>query len=117
MDDPVSSLDILPTLLASAGLESDDKLPGTDLIPWLTGLKKDGTPHEELYFWRAGRRAIRMGDYKLTNAQLGNRSELFNIVENYREDPVHQLKDEKLRQILFDKVNQWEQSWEPTITE
>lgn len=117
MDDPVSSLDILPTLLAQAGLEADDELPGTDLIPWLTGLKNDGTPHEELYFWRAGQRAIRMGEYKLTNAQLGRRSELFNIIENYREDPAHQLKDDELRQKLFDKVNQWEQSWEPTITE
>jgi arylsulfatase A-like enzyme len=117
MDDPVTSLDILPTLLTMAGLRTDDALPGVNLMPWLTGLEKQDSPHEKLYYWRAGRRAIRMGDSKLTNAQLGHRSELYNIVENYREDPEHQLADSELRQRLADLVNKWEQSWDPVITE
>ena len=73
-DQPVISLDILPTALAAAGVEAqpDWKLDGTDLLPFLTG-EKESAPHDALY-WRfrfppaqpsQHRWAIRQGDWKL----------------------------------------------------
>ncbi len=73
-DQPVISLDILPTALAAAGVEPrpEWKLEGTNLLPFLTG-EKEGSPHDTLY-WRfrfppsqpaRHRWAIRQGDWKL----------------------------------------------------
>jgi hypothetical protein len=65
-DRPVIQLDILPTALAAAGVEvqSDWKMEGVNLLPYLSGEKKE-TPHEALY-WRFGQQlAIRRGDWKL----------------------------------------------------
>jgi arylsulfatase A-like enzyme len=65
-EEPVIQLDILPTSLAAAGVEvkSEWKLDGVDLLPYLSG-KKEGKPHDALY-WRLGRQmAVRQGDWKL----------------------------------------------------
>jgi len=73
-DQPVISLDILPTALAAAGAEPqpDRKLDGTNLLPFLAG-EKQGAPHDTLC-WRfrfppnqptLHRWAIRQGDWKL----------------------------------------------------
>ena len=78
-DQPVISLDILPTALAAAGVElrSDWKLDGADLLPLLTG-QKQGAPHDTLY-WRfrfppnqpeKHRWAIRQRDWKLVKNNL-----------------------------------------------
>lgn len=73
-DLPVISLDILPTALASAGVEvqPDWKLDGVNLLPFFTG-EKATAPHDTLY-WRFRmppgqpelyRWGIRQGDWKL----------------------------------------------------
>ncbi len=65
-DKPVIQLDILPTALAAAGVQTKPewKLDGVNLLPYLQG-EQEGTPHEALY-WRLGpQRAIRKGDWKL----------------------------------------------------
>jgi arylsulfatase A-like enzyme len=73
-DPPVSSLDVLPTVLAAADVARPAwRLDGVDLLPFLRGERSD-PPHEAL-FWRfdflptgtaAPRRwAIRAGDWKL----------------------------------------------------
>jgi arylsulfatase A-like enzyme len=67
-DDPIIQLDVLPTALAAAGskIESEWKLDGVNLLPYLEGKKK--TPHKAL-FWRFGEQmAIRKGDWKLVKA-------------------------------------------------
>jgi arylsulfatase A-like enzyme len=67
-DSPVSSLDILPTILTAIGAEVPKEADGVDLIPYLSG-KKDSTPHDHLC-WRAGsNEAIRKGDWKLLRAK------------------------------------------------
>jgi arylsulfatase A-like enzyme len=63
---PVIQLDILPTVLAAAGVavQPEWQLDGVNLLPYLGG-KEDGTPHDVLY-WRFGEQmAIRQGDWKL----------------------------------------------------
>jgi arylsulfatase A-like enzyme len=65
--EPVTSLDILPTALAAAGIAPPPRLSldGVDLLPYLTS-RTDRPPHETLY-WRYGHhRAIRHGRWKLT---------------------------------------------------
>lgn len=66
---PVIQLDILPTALAAAGVESKPewKLDGVNLLPYITGEKKDA-PHEALYWRFGGQLAIRKGPWKLVKA-------------------------------------------------
>ena len=62
-DEPVISLDILPTAAAAAGLAPGD-VDGVDLLPHLRG-EAEAPPHEFL-FWRSHPNvAVRWGDWKL----------------------------------------------------
>lgn len=85
---PVSTLDIVPTVLAAANITppADAKLDGVNLLPFFKG-EANGDPHERL-FWRYSRRglwAVREGDWKLRRDR-GKREEpkLYNL----REDPA-----------------------------
>ncbi|MCI0456177.1 MAG: sulfatase [Gemmataceae bacterium] len=65
-DQMVIQLDVLPTALAAAGVESRPEGPqdGVNLLPYLTG-QNTQPPHATLY-WRMGQQlAIRQGDWKL----------------------------------------------------
>ena len=72
---PVSTLDILPTSLAAAGVDPTEvaakPLDGVNLLPWIQpGADASNRPHETLY-WRKGPRcwAIRRLDWKLVGYQ------------------------------------------------
>jgi arylsulfatase A-like enzyme len=79
---PVITLDIMSTALAAAGSDADAKLDGVNLLPYLTGENK-GAPHAAL-FWRFGdQRAVRMGDWKLTDT--GGPTRLFNLATDIGE--------------------------------
>lgn len=78
-DQPVISLDILPTALAAAGLTAppEARVDGVNLLPFLKA-ETQGVPHETLY-WRfrfppnqpaRHRWAIRQGDWKLVKNHL-----------------------------------------------
>lgn len=113
-DRPVSSMDILPTALAAAGMSSiaSEKLDGVDLLPYLTG-KKSGDPHEML-FWRIAERsiwAVRSGDHKLV--KQGAKIALYDLSKDTREarDLASKLPDEQARlQKAFD-------AWHATLEE
>jgi arylsulfatase A-like enzyme len=78
----VIQLDIAPTALAAAGAETDPEFDGVDLLPYLKG-EKTGAPHDTL-FWRFGRqRAVRAGDWKLTD--MGQGPHLFNLARDIGE--------------------------------
>ena len=79
---PVSSLDIVPTVLAAAGAELPTNLDGADLVPYLEG-KRTGDPHAQL-FWRYGQNlALRQGDWKVVRqaarGQAKAEFELFDL--------------------------------------
>jgi arylsulfatase A-like enzyme len=64
-EQPVIQLDIVPTVLAAAGIEISprDELDGVDLMPYFTG-KSESAPHAALC-WRSGSQmAIRQGNWK-----------------------------------------------------
>src|SRR5262245_7686326 len=65
-DQPVITLDILPTATAAARIETDKNLDGVNLLPQLTS-QSTAPPHESLY-WRFGpQRAVRRGNWKLVD--------------------------------------------------
>lgn len=78
-DLPVCSLDVFATSLAVAGaaMPTDRKYDTVNLIPYLSGEKKE-TPHDRL-FWRVGPTAsVREGDMKLVQPNR-NESALYNL--------------------------------------
>ena len=98
-DRPIIQLDIQATALAAAGVETkaEWKLDGVNLLPYLTGEEKD-SPHAAL-FWRFGaQRAVRMGDWKLTDA--GNSTMLFNLAKDIGEkNDLAAQEGDKLKQL------------------
>lgn len=82
-DRPVSSLDVVPTVLAAGGATIPRGLDGVNLVRFLSGaISRD--PHEQLC-WRMGRKtAIRSGDWKLLH-EPGDELELYNLAEDIAE--------------------------------
>ncbi len=120
-DRPVIQLDILPTALAAAGVESQPnwKLEGTNLLPYLSG-EKAGAPHDALY-WRFGQQiAIRKGDWKLVKAPGGGAdrsaaggvattegAQLYNLAKDIGEKTnVAEQEPEKLKELAA-AWNEW----------
>lgn len=106
---PVSTLDIVPTVLAAANIAppADAKLDGVNLLPFFKG-DASGDPHERL-FWRYSRRglwAVREGDWKLRRDR-GKREEpkLYNL----REDPA---EDNDLASQQPERVKAMQTAWE-----
>ena len=91
-DEPVISLDILPTSLAAAGVEikPEWELDGVNLLPFLSGEKK-GASHDALY-WRFNiwthkperdRWAIREGNWVLLQNGVGlSPMALYNLAKD-----------------------------------
>lgn len=76
---PVSTLDILPTAVAAAGLAlpRDRTLDGVNLLPYLKG--GEATPHDILY-WKLGpESAVRMGKWKLWLNTRAGTTKLFDL--------------------------------------
>jgi arylsulfatase A-like enzyme len=85
VDEPVISLDIVPTALAAAGGTpgGEDKLDGVNLLPFLEGETKTA-PHDRL-FWRLGEQhAARVGDWKLV-CRRGQAPEVYNLARDIGE--------------------------------
>jgi arylsulfatase A-like enzyme len=101
-DQPVIQLDIHPTVLTAVGvgIPKGAKLDGVNLLPQLTG-ESPRPPHEAL-FWRFGtQRAVRKGDWKLTD--LGQGPKLFNLASDIGEkDDLAAQYPEKLRELEAD---------------
>jgi len=113
-DLPVSQLDILPTVLALAGVpvQPDDKLDGVNLLPYITG-KNTSPPHDKLY-WRLGdQMAIRSGDYKLVRSvgEPDLRARLYHVQSDIGESQDLAAKmPEKVKQLQAD----WD-AWSATL--
>jgi arylsulfatase A-like enzyme len=91
-ENPVISLDILPTAAAAGGADLPEgrKLDGVNLLPYLTSKKKQ-SPHETLC-WRSGQNyAVRKGDWKLV--KMRNETGLFDLASDIGESK--DLKAEK----------------------
>ena len=111
-DQPVIQLDILPTVLAAAGIGRPDGLDGVDLLPFLTGDRKTA-PHEALY-WRFGQQwAIRMGDWKLVEATGSDGPKLFNLASDRGEQHDRSAAEQETRE----RLEQAWKAWNATLVE
>lgn len=112
---PIIQLDVMPTALAAAGVQSQSRFDGVNLLPFLTG-KNSGRPHETLY-WRLGEHmAIRKGDWKLVKTKEGplkeanpsafsdlSNAELYNLAEDIGETKnLAAVHPEKVRELAAD---------------
>lgn len=86
-DQPVSSLDVFATSLAVANvaMPGDRKYDSVNLIPYLSGEKKDA-PHERLFWRMSGGKvhAVREGSWKMVRAQ-DKPAELFDLAADLGE--------------------------------
>ena len=83
---PVSNIDILPTVVAAAGakLPTDRVIDGVNLLPFL-GKAPSGVQADRPLFWRAGSyRAMQQSGWKLIASEHPKKNWLFNL----REDPT-----------------------------
>lgn len=64
--EPITALDLYPTLCAAAGAEVPEQtiLDGVNLLPYLQG-EKSGSPHKSLFWYSDDRGAVRSGKWKL----------------------------------------------------
>jgi arylsulfatase A-like enzyme len=82
-DKPVSSLDVMPTALAAAGMEicPNWKLDGVNLLGYLRDEKKTQPPRtlywRQLYHW-----AVRDAEWKLVKNRQDPRPKLFRIAKD-----------------------------------
>ncbi|MGS0523893.1 sulfatase-like hydrolase/transferase [Zobellia nedashkovskayae] len=107
-DNPISTLDLLPTFLNAAGgdVNAVEGLDGVDLIPYVQG-KNNGKPHEVLYWKKENRGAIRQNDWKLVRFP-DRPAELYNIKEDIAEtNDLASKYPEKVRK-LYKKLFDWE---------
>jgi len=117
-EEPVISLDILPTTLAAAGggIKPEWELDGVNLLPFILGEEK-GAPHEAL-FWRykAWRKkpeqdgwAIREGDWMLVrNGWAQTPPALYNLAQDPKQNnDMSQAQPERFSNLLK-KWNAWD---------
>ena len=81
-DHPIISLDVAATATALAGVDSDPKLDGVNLVPYLRG-EKSGAPHETLYWRWIAQSAVREGKWKYLRG--GSREYLFDLSQDREE--------------------------------
>ena len=113
-DNPVSSLDILPTIaeLTNAPIAENKPLDGVNIIPHLKG-EKQGKPHPILYVRKFDEDlySVRDGDMKLVTKKKNSVKELFNLGEDMGEEndlanrfPEEVQRLDSLRQIWDDQL-------------
>jgi arylsulfatase A-like enzyme len=113
---PVSALDLAPTLLAAAGRppaagHAQPEFDGVDLLPYLKG-ESPGRPHELMFFRRDDDYAIRHNNWKLAwnnGAPNGSRTaELFNLADDPHErtDLIRQYPEKALE--LQNRFDAWD---------
>lgn len=106
---PAIQLDVLPTCIAAAGgtVQSDWKLDGVNLIPFLKGQTRT-RPHSTLYWRIDGMWAVRDGDWKLVHGQADESApELFNLGDDATELSNLASKEPAQVQRLQNLWNAW----------
>lgn len=99
----VSSLDLLPTVLAAAGAKVDAKLDGVDLRSALA--TPDATPIRRTHYWRVGGQAAFIKDgWKIHRGHGDKATQLYHLAEDPGE--AHDLAAEHP-----DRVAEMEAAW------
>ena len=108
---PVSTYDLLPTLLTAAGIDvASAGIPtdGVNLLPYLSG-QAVGNPHDKM-FWRSfDVWAVRKGDWKLAHLAPGPTfPALFNLAADPNELNNQVFSQQAIAADLFRELTFWE---------
>jgi uncharacterized sulfatase len=113
-DEPVSSVDVLPTLAELAGVKLEHAVEGSSLVPLL---KQTGQFSREALYWHyphyhhstpAG--GIRMGDYKLLEFFEDQRLELYNLKNDLGETKNLAETEPERARAMREKLAAWRES-------
>lgn len=109
---PIITLDLLPTFAEAAGTETDSlsHLDGVNLLPFLQE-KKEGRPHDQLYWKKYTRAVVRDGDWKLIRFP-DRPAELYNIEEDEREMNNLALSFPDRVKKMYKMIYKWESQLE-----
>jgi arylsulfatase A-like enzyme len=112
--DPVIQLDVLPTALAAAGVEtkSEWQIDGVNLLPLLDGKVKQLAPRA-LYFRFGVQQAVRQGDWKLVKATKEMEPMLVNLAEDRGEQVDLSAKYPEKKKELQSLLATWNASMQP----
>jgi arylsulfatase A-like enzyme len=110
-NNPVSLLDFFGTAAETTGIKlpSDREFDTKNLLPYITGLKKD-SPHKALYWKAAYNRAVVKDGWKLILDTKNNKKILYNLNEDAGEK--YNIADkfpEKVKQLEED-FNAWDKN-------
>ena len=115
---PIIQLDVMPTVLAAAGirLESPLIIDGVNLLPYLTG-NTSGRPHEALYWRLGGTMAIRKSDWKLVKMSADGHMQDPAVLSDLSGAELYNLKDDiaetrNLAAARPDKVKELAADWQ-----
>ncbi|MCW5761017.1 MAG: sulfatase-like hydrolase/transferase, partial [Phenylobacterium sp.] len=88
LEDPVSHVDVMPTLAAAAGTTppADRPIDGTNLLPYLTGRRPAAAPHDAIFWQDGGYLAVLKDGWKLQTSDNPRRDWLFHVAV----DPTEQ---------------------------
>ncbi|MBW1804720.1 MAG: sulfatase-like hydrolase/transferase, partial [Deltaproteobacteria bacterium] len=115
VDTPVSGVDLYPTLMALAGLETEEDRPGHSLLPLTLGDKLSYPEYafSEFYgnFFPQSWNMLVKDGYKYTHYSGGMRSSLFNLTEDPHEnvdltsDPAYRGRLREFNDLLYSILN------------
>ena len=113
-DEPVSTLDILPTVAAACGVPVSEAKPldGVNLLPYLTK-EKVGVPHEALFWKLAGYSAVRVGKWKLYMEPKKGILKLFDLEADPREKDDRSAAEPTVFEDLKARYAAWDKSLPP----
>ena len=104
-DEFLTSLELVPTLLAATGSKAPDgvKLDGFDMLPVLRGEAK--SPRKEMFWQRRGDKAARIENWKWLESAKGQG--LYDLRTDLGEK--HDLSAEKpeIAKMMRDRFSQW----------
>ena len=105
-DDPVSTLDLLPTFATLVGKPVPANAEGVDLLPALKG-QPTALADRTLYWrWRDDFLAIRSGALKEVR-NGGQGGGFYNLVDNISERDDKQIRDPAVRERLAHSLDRW----------
>ncbi len=113
-EEPVSTLDILPTVAAACGVSTAGTQPldGVNLLPYIRQ-ERQGAPHEALFWKLAGYSAARIGRWKLYLEPRRGIARLFDLIADPQETTdLRQLHPDIFAQLQA-RYDEWAASLPP----
>ncbi len=116
-DDMVSSLDLVPTFAAAAGVTPVEKASGINLLPYLSD--KNKAIENRILHWRRDHMtdlALRSGKYKWVENRVKDETALYNLEQDISERKDISAQHPEIVKSLKDKYLKWESTApEPTF--